>query len=167
MGMIYLAMLYAFTLTSGFGKLLYRLKLPDHCYIVYSNNINHYLDLLIHDQPSHILGIGSYSGVDRDKIRVEGITTNKFRNNKIEENVPDRLEINNFLIPLMSNKNLKHADAMGNSWCNLISWKIMRLIENKTLRSQYSFLHIPKGFNQKLAMQVIDQALNLSLAHLS
>ncbi len=59
----------------------------------------------------------------------------------------------------MPNVHFKYADAVGNSWCNLISWKIMRLIENGILRSRYAFLHIPKGFDQKLAVDVIDQAL--------
>jgi hypothetical protein len=106
-------MLYAFALTSGLGRLLYRLKLPDHCYIVYSKNIDHYFDLLIHDQPSQILGLGSYSGVDQDKIRIERIATNQFRNNKIEENAPDKFEINNFLTLSISNQDFKYAEAIS------------------------------------------------------
>jgi len=152
-------MLYVFALTSSLGKLLYRLKSPDHCYIVYSNNIDHYLDLLVHDQPSYILGLGSYSGIDQDKIRIERITTNQFRNDKIEDITTDKLEINNFLTIPSSNNYFKYADAMGNSWCNLISWKIMRLIKNGTLHSKYSFLHIPKSFDQKLASDEIDKIL--------
>lgn len=152
-------MLYTFALTSSLGRLLYRLKSPDHCYIVYSNNIDHYLDLLIHDQPSHILGLGSYSGVNQDKIRIERITTNQFRNDKIEENAPNKLGISNFLSLSMPSDSFKYTDAIGNSWCNLISWKIMRLIDNGALHSQYSFLHIPKSFDQKIALQAIDQAL--------
>lgn len=154
-------MLFAFSLTNSLGKLLYRLESPDHCYIVYSNNIDHYLNLLTHEQPSHILGLGSYSGIDRDKIRIERITTNQFRNDKIEENAPSKLEIINFLSLSMPNENFKYADAIGNSWCNLISWKIMRLIEDGTLHSQYSFLHIPKGFNQNLAIRQIENVLSL------
>lgn len=153
-------MLYSFVLTNGLGRLLYKLKSPDHCYIVYSNNIDHYLNLLVHDQPSHILGLGSYSGIDQDKIRIERITTNQFRNDKIEESAPDKLEINNFLSLPVPNDHLKYASAIGNSWCNLISWKIMRLIENENLRSQYSFLHIPKNFDQSLAIQQIENILN-------
>ena len=152
-------MLYVFALTSGLGRLLYKLKSPGHCYIVYSNNIDHYLNLLVHDQPSHILGLGSYSGIDQNKIRIEKITTNQFRNDKIEENASDKLGINNFMQLPMPKDLFKYADAMGNSWCNLISWKIMRLIENGVLRSLYTFLHIPKGVNQKLAVDAIDQAL--------
>jgi len=152
-------MLYAFALTSGLGRLLYKMKSPDHCYIVYSNNIDHYLDLLVHDQPTHILGLGSYSGIDQNKIRIERITTNRFRNDKIEENAPEKLEINNFLQLPTPNDHFKYTDAIGNSWCNFISWKIMKLIENATLRSQYTFLHIPKDFDQKLTVDVIDQAL--------
>lgn len=76
-------MLYAFALTNSLGQVLYKLKAPNHCYIVWSNNIEHYLSLLLHDQPDHILGMGIYSGIDQDAIRIETIATNKFRNNPI------------------------------------------------------------------------------------
>lgn len=145
-----------FALTNGFRRLLYSLKSPDHCYIVYGNNIDYYLDLLIHDQPSHVLGLGSYSGVDQDKIRVEMITTNQFRNNKIEENGLDKIEINNFLTLPTPTQDFKYAEAIGNSWCNLISWKIMRHIKDGALCSQYTFLHIPKSLDQKTAEKAID-----------
>ncbi len=154
-------MLYAFALTTSLGKLLYKLKSPDHCYIVYSNNIDHYLDLLIHDQPSHILGLGSYSGIDQDKIRIERITTNQSRNGKVEENAPNKLKINSFLPLSIPSENFKYAEAIGNSWCNLISWKIMRLIEKGVLHSQYTFLHVPKNFDQGLATLRIENVLNL------
>jgi len=150
--------MYSFALTTKLGRLLYKLKTPDHCYIVYSNNIDHYLKLLLHDKPSHILGLGSYSGIDQDKIRIETITINRFRNHKIAENAPEQIELTNFLIS--SNKNFKLATALGNSWCNLISWKIMRLIENGSLSSKYSFLHIPKGFNLNSASQKIENILS-------
>lgn len=148
-------MLYAFALTSGLRRLIYGLKSPEHCQIVYGNNIDHYLEQLIRDQPSHILGLGSYSGVDQDKIRIEKIATNQFRNSKIEENAHDRIEINNFLLPIPK-VNFKYTNAMGNSWCNLISWKIMRLIKNGTLHSRYSFLHIPKSVDKYIISKQID-----------
>lgn len=160
MGRISLDMIYAFALTDNLKVLLYQLKSPDLNALVASRDIEDYLNLLIKDQPSYIIGLGSYSGVDRDKIRIERITSNSFRNNKIEEDLLDKLKIDNFLTPDISNKNLKFADALGNSWCNLISWKIMRLIKNKTLNSRYSFLHIPKSFNLNLATQEIENLLH-------
>jgi pyrrolidone-carboxylate peptidase len=150
-------MLYVFALTSELGRLLYQLKSPDCCYIVYGNNIDHYLKMLLHDQPSHILGLGSYSGVDQDKIRIETITTNRFRNDPIEAYAPDELRINNYLET--SNENFKVVSALGNSYCNLISYKIMRLIEKGKLKSQYSFLHIPKGLYHTDLISLIDKLL--------
>jgi len=150
-------MLYTFALTSELGRLLYQLKTPDCCYIVYSNNIDHYLKMLLHDQPSHILGLGSYSGVDQDKIRIETITTNRFRNDLIEDNAPEEVNINNYLET--SNENFKMASALGNSYCNLISWKIMRLIEKGKLKSRYSFLHIPRGLYHTDLISLIDRLL--------
>lgn len=147
-------MLYAFALTSELGRLLYQLKYPDCCYIVYSNNIDHYLKMLLNDQPSHILGLGSYSGIDKDKIRIETITTNRFRNDSIETNAPEEIKINNYLET--SNENFRMAFALGNSYCNLISYKIMRLIEEGKLKSQYSFLHIPKEMYNKDLISLLD-----------
>ncbi|OGD83579.1 hypothetical protein A2572_04745 [Candidatus Collierbacteria bacterium RIFOXYD1_FULL_40_9] len=133
---------------------IYQLKSPDCCYIVYGSNIDHYLKILLHDQPSHILGLGSYSGADQVKIRIETITTNRFRNDPIEAYAPDELRINNYLET--SNENFKMASALGNSYCNLISWKIMRLIENGELKSRYSFLHIPKEMFNKDLISLLD-----------
>lgn len=149
--------MYAFALTSDLGRLLYQLKSPDCCYIVYSNNIDHYLKMLLHDQPSHILGLGSYSGIDQDKIRIETITTNHFRNDPIEVNTPEEININNYLE--ISNENFKMTSALGNSYCNLISWKIMRPIEKGKLKSRYSFLHIPKGLYHTDLISLIDKMI--------
>lgn len=150
-------MLYSFALTSNLGRLLYQLKSSDCCYIVYGNNIDHYLKMLLHDQPSHILGLGIYSGIDKDKIRVETITTNRFRSNPIETYAPEEIKINNYLET--SNGNFKMASALGNSYCNLISWKIMRLITDGSLKSKYSFLHIPKGMCHKELISMVNDIL--------
>lgn len=152
-------MLYAFVLTSSLGRLLYQLKEPDCCYIVWSNNIDHYLDLLLHDQPKFILGMGVYSGVDQDAIRIETYTINQFRNNPIEfdTNSPKKLFIDPFSKPLVDNSKL--ASGLGNSWCNLISWKIMRLINQKKLNSRYTFLHIPKLYPLYKSKKIIEEML--------
>lgn len=119
--------IYGFAL-GGTKNLLYRLKNIDCCYLVFPNNLDMYLDMLIHDQPDYVLGLGSYSGVDQDKVRIETICTNQFRNNLIDSNTPQKMEINPFLQP--TNK-MKYASAIGNSYCNLVSWKIMQLINQK------------------------------------
>ncbi len=46
--------------------------------------------------------------------------------------------------------------ALGNSWCNLVSWKIMRLIEKGELQAKYNFLHIPKSFRTNTVIEIIE-----------
>lgn len=147
--------LYGFSLSGQTSRILWKLKNVDMCYEVWSNNIDHYLKMLIHDQPKHILGLGTYTGVDKDKIRIETITTNQFRNNVIEDTFPISKEI--IINPFIKESvNTKLASALGNSWCNLISYKIMRLIEDKKLKSKYTFLHIPSSFKVDEAVEIID-----------
>ena len=115
-----------------------------------------YLDMLIHDQPDCVLGLGTYSGVDQDKIRIETICTNQFRNNVINGDTHKKTEINHFLLPT---ENMKYASAIGNSYCNLVSWKIMQLINQEKLESQYTFLHVPRKIRPWITSPEIDQAL--------
>lgn len=147
--------LYGFSLSGQTSRILWKLKNVDMCYEVWSNNIDHYLKMLIHDQPKYILGMGTYTGVDKDSIRIETVTKNQFRNEVIEKDFPisKQLDINPFV---KQSENTKLASALGNSWCNLISWKIMRLIENKELNSQYTFLHIPSSFKLDESVEIID-----------
>ena len=141
------------------GRLLYQLKNVDCCYLIFPNNINMYLDMLIHDQPPFILGLGSYSGVDQDNIRIETICSNQFRNNFIEGDHYTETEIKPFLKPTAF---MKYTKAIGNSYCNLVSWKIMQLINQNKLNSHYTFLHIPKTMKYLIAGQEIDETLRMS-----
>lgn len=115
-----------------------------------------YLDILIHDQPSYVLGLGSYSGADQDKIRIETICSNQFRNDFSEGDQYTEIKINPFLKPTAA---MKYATAIGNSYCNLISWKIMQMINYEKLHSHYTFLHVPKTMKYWIASQEIDKAL--------
>ena len=54
---------------------------------------------------------------------------------------------------------MKYTKATGNSYCNQISWEIMRLINQSELHSQYTFLHIPKTMKPWTIAPEIDQAL--------
>ncbi len=99
---------------------------------------------LIELQPARILGLGRYSGKDQDQIRIERICTNKFRNKTIDGNPLTQLSINYWIKP---NQQMKLAQGIGNSWCNLVSFKIMSTINAGLLRSQYTFLHIPKNIH--------------------
>lgn len=150
--------LYGFSLSRQTSRILWKLKKVDMCYEVWSNNIDHYLKMLIHDQPKHILGMGTYTGVDKDSIRIETVTKNQFRNDVIENDFPisKQIIINPFI---KESENTKLASALGNSWCNLISWKIMRLIENKVLESQYTFIHIPSLFKLDYSIEVVENIL--------
>lgn len=148
--------IYGFSLSGQTSRILWKLKNVDMCYEVWSNNIDHYLKMLIHGQPKYILGMGTYTGVDKDSIRIETVTKNQFRNGAIENDFPisKQIIINPFV---KESENTKLASALGNSWCNLISYKIMRLIENKELKSEYSFLHIPSSYDFNKAVEIIDE----------
>ncbi len=50
----------------------------------------------------------------------------------------------------------KYAAGIGNSYCNLVSWKIMRSISQKKLKSQYTFLHTPKSLRIITLVKEID-----------
>ncbi len=103
--------------------------------------IDKLLEELIKLQPDKILGLGKYSGKDQAQVRIEIICTNKFRN-KILGDQLIQLPIPYFLEP---NKNMKLASGIGNSWCNLVSYKIVLAINSGKIKSKYTFLHIPKG----------------------
>ncbi len=136
-------------------NIMYQLRNTDCSYIINQNNLDQYLKLLLQDQPKYILGLGSYSGIDQDKIRIETVCTNQFRNN-YDGGVPKQITLNYFLQP---NENLKLGKAMGNSYCNQVSWKIMELINRGELCSKYTLLHIPKFMPAWHATNFIDQAI--------
>jgi len=76
--------IYGFALSGSTNQILWQLKQIDCCYFVFPNNISHYLQMLLMDQPTYILGLGSYSGVDQDKIRIETKCSNRFRNDFVD-----------------------------------------------------------------------------------
>ncbi len=151
--------LYGFSLSGFTSKLLWRLKPLDMCYNVWPNNIDRYLEMLIHDQPKHIVGLGTYPGVDQDFIRIETLAKNQFRNSVIEKEFPlsKKLLIKPFVKQVPG---AKFASGLGNSWCNFVSWKIVRLIEGKILQSQYSFMHIPNSFVFRNALETVELMLS-------
>ena len=148
--------IYGFALSGGTSRMLYRLKQIDCCYLVYPNNVEHYLKMLLHDQPPYILGLGTYSGVDQGQIRIETMCTNKFRNDYVDGTEKQNVKLNSFL---SINSQMKLAEAMGNSHCNLVSWRIMQLISRGELNSKYTFLHIPKSMKSWIAITIIDGEL--------
>ncbi len=121
------------------------------------SKIDKYIETLTMGDPQYILGLGMYSGVDKNLIRIETRAKNKFRNGEIDTGLSEIIQINPFLKP---NKYAKYAYNMGNSYCNYISYKIAHLIENRQLNSQYTFLHIPKYYNTEVATSEIIQMLS-------
>lgn len=148
--------IYGFALNGGTGRILYRLKQIDCCYLVHPNNVEHYLKMLLRDQPPYILGLGTYSGVDQDQIRIETVCSNQFRNEYIPGNEKQKVKLNSFL---WDNWQMKLTEAMGNFHCNLVSWKIIQLINQGKLNAQYTFLHIPRNMKPWVVTEVIDQKL--------
>ena len=150
--------LYAFSLSGFTSRILWRLKPLNMCYEVWPNNIDHYLQMLVYEQPKYILGLGTYFGIDQDNIRIETVTKNQFRNTLIETNyqITKKLILEPFVRQVPQ---AKLASALGNSWCNLISWKIARLIEKGEVQSQYTFLHIPKSFRVSAAIEIIESMI--------
>ena len=98
--------------------------------------------MLLHDQPAFVLGLGTYSGVDQEKIHIETVCTNKFRNDYVVGTEKQKIKLNSFL---SISSQMKLTKAMCNSHCNLVSWRIMQLINRGELNSKYTFLHIPKN----------------------
>lgn len=106
--------------------------------------------------PKYIIGMGQYTGRDRDRLRVETVCTNKFRNS-IEGNAFEVLEISEFLVPSLRSK---FARGMGNSWCNRVSYCIAKRILDQNLPTQYAFIHIPASFNAILAAEEIHMMID-------
>ncbi len=136
--------------------LLYKLQSVSSCYILFENNLNHYLEMIRHEQPDAVLGLGRYSGRDQDKIRVETRFTNRFRNDFIDDRSEKVISVEPFFeVP----DDMKIATAAGNSWCNMFSYKISQFIQNEDLDTRYVFLHIPKKMSWQAARECIDRSL--------
>lgn len=99
-----------------------------------------------------VLGLGEYGGRDSDKIRIETVCKNRFRNNDIILRGQDTIAITAFIKP---NTNMKLAQGMGNSWCNKTSY----LIRHSFPDIAFSFLHIPKNFDIELAQSLIQKQI--------
>ena len=116
-------------------------------------NLDSFTDLLNTIQiknPNYILGLGQYSGKDQKYIKLEICCSNRFRNSP---DIPERININSFINPT---NQIHLANSIGNSFCNKISYQIMK---NHPKHSRYTFLHIPKNFDQKKAKSIIEESL--------
>lgn len=133
-------------LTIQCEKILLGSSENDIDYFFTSNNLGKY---------THILGLEAYSGRDTDKLRIETQCTSQFRNkSKLNREV---IDINPFFTPA---KNFKHSNGIGNSWCNLVSYRIVK----KEHAYQYTFLHIPKSYDASNAVNVIENQISSKLS---
>lgn len=111
-----------------------------------NSHIRTFLSELIETNPQYILGLGMYSGRDRNKLRIETVCKDKGKSRYI----------NYFLNPA---NHSKLAQGIGNSYCNLVSLLIMEAIDKGALTSKYTFIHIPKSFQSNLAVSEINKML--------
>lgn len=98
----------------------------------------------------YVVGMGSYSGRDDSVIHIEQQCTSQFRNQKDDLQV---IQIPYFLKPTSL---MKVSSHIGNSWCNLVSYSVLK----QHPRVPYAFLHIPKNSDPGVAARTLDNQLN-------
>ena len=67
---------YGFAVGST-GRILYQLKNIDCCYLVFSNNLDKYVETLLHDQPKYVVGIGWNDDMNQNVIVIENVDQEK------------------------------------------------------------------------------------------
>lgn len=117
-----------------------------------TNSVNDFIDIAKNLPFKRILGLGQYSGKDKSKIRIELQCNNKFRNNIISSST-EIISTNPWFV---ESEDFVYAKAMGNSYCNLVSYKLMGSINNLV---EYTFLHIPKEYDLQKAVNIINQQI--------
>lgn len=145
---------------SGAGRILYQVRNLDCCYLVFPNNVDMYLDMLIHDQPEYILGLGSCSDIDQRLIGIETICSNQYKGLLVAGDAYQKVAIKPFLEP---NSQMAYVSTIESSYANVVSWKIMQLIKQQTLKSRYTFLTIPRTIKPWIASKCIDEVLKYRL----
>lgn len=129
------------------SKVLEKLDIDKKYYLKSDKKeLEKFVEELIKINPKYILGLGMYSGRDKDKLRIE---THYSENGK-------KFPINYFLTP---GKNTKLASGIGNSYCNYISALIMKAINGGKLNSKYTFIHVPKSFEIESAVEEIGKMM--------
>jgi hypothetical protein len=98
---------------------------------------------------THILGLGSYSGLGTSEIRIETKCTSQFHRGA------DGLHIMAIPFFLKSSSRLKLTNGIGNSWCNLASYQVVTSCPD----TPFTFLHIPESFLPGDAVAIIQQQL--------
>lgn len=99
----------------------------------------------------YIIGLGQYSGKDKDNLRIETQCNKNFRNNEIEKS--NHLQLDDILLPAYKSK---LSVGLGNSWCNLLS---VMMLNNPNRNYLYAFIHIPKNCKTEEATEEIFKML--------
>ncbi|MBD3329346.1 hypothetical protein GF357_02520 [Candidatus Dojkabacteria bacterium] len=148
-------------------RTLYNLKQVDARYLLWgAKSMDAYIERrLLPDQPDHILGMGVFYGNVKHQVRIETKFCNKFKN-KLLDGVQqiESVEIDPFLKIPDEETDCIYSDNLTTSYCNLISWKIVKLIEEGKLRSKYCFLHIPKRMDLDRVCVVVERMIGFSKA---
>ncbi len=98
---------------------------------------------------NYILGMGKYSGRDTNALRIETICSSKFRNSK------SKIATKPIPYFLQPSDGIKLARGIGNSWCNLVSYKLVREFPKKP----YTFVHIPRSYDPRTAISSLEKQL--------
>lgn len=151
-------MIYGIAFKNKIANVLTQTKLIDKKFVISYETFEKVLQEIEQTNPKYIIGLGAYSGIDKDSLRIETICKNKFRNNPINNNCKTEhfYTISNF-VKLVENTRL--TTKMGNGECNYISYKIAELIKQKNLNTKYAFIHAPQSYNPNLAAKKITSIL--------
>jgi len=96
-------------------------------------------------------------------FKIETKCKNVFRRNSIENNVNFEMQLIIKGLEKIQNipKGFKFSETIGSSYCNLMSWKIQRLIEKENLKTKLVFLHIPKNSDKEVLLSGINTIIHL------
>jgi pyrrolidone-carboxylate peptidase len=100
-----------------------------------------------------VLGLGMYGGPDKESLRVEMVAINRFRNQGAGD---ERIVLPGFL---KESPGLKTTNAMGSSYCNLVSYLLAKRLESEAGQVQFNFVHVPKSFSEAEAVQILAEQL--------
>jgi pyrrolidone-carboxylate peptidase len=129
---------------------LYSIEQFDFRYLIFPNNIDRYLEKIQIERPNLIIGLGmTRTG---KSIKVEGICKNNFGQKQIDKDQEINTEVQISASKMIQKlpQGFIFAETIGNSYCNLMSWKIQQLIEQNNLQTKLVFIHIPKKSDKEL-----------------
>lgn len=146
----------AFRGTMAHKVIEHLLRCPTHVIDSKVSSIKDIVEDMYYRNASHIIGLGEYSGVDQDKLRYETSCNKRFRNTDLAD--VSTLKNDEFL---ETGKLSKYTNGIGNSWCNLLS---IKMLNTPRKNYKYAFIHIPKNFDVQTAANEILTSLPNNVA---